>query len=109
MANDGNIYLTNGIMHMIGCTFSDNKATYGAVLFAINSLTTISDSLIFDNIADITGILLINGGDLRSYNISMLNNNASTEVIALTSCTGIFKGNTTLTNNIGSCTLCSSK
>ena len=87
---------------MTGCTFSGNRATYGAVLFAINSSTTISDSLILNNIADVTGILLINDGALRSHNTSMLNNIASVGIIALTSCTATFEGNTTLTNNLGS-------
>ena len=72
------------------------------MLYALNSLTTISETLITNNIANTAGIVLLNGGTLNSYETLVVNNKAITAVIALTSCVANFIGNTTLMNNIGS-------
>ena len=101
-ANDGSIYVVNGVMQINGCIFASNRADYGAVLLAINCSTTIFDTLVVNNTADVSGILLIYDGVLRSHGATVLNNIASTGVIALTSCTATFEGNTTLINNTGS-------
>ena len=56
----------------------------------------------YDNIADIAGVILIHGGTINSYETSLFNNTARTAVVGLTSCTATFSGNTTLIGNIGS-------
>ena len=87
---------------MIGCAFDSSRANYGAALFAIDCSTTILNTMIVNNTIYISGILLVNKGDFRSQNTSMVNNVASRGTIALTSCAAIFEGSTTLTNNEGS-------
>ena len=97
----GVIGVSSGVIHIDKCEFTGNRAQYGTVLYALNSLATISETLITTNIAETTGILLLYDGTLVSSETSVINNTATLAVITLTSCVATFVGNKTFHNNKG--------
>ena len=98
----GTIYAFGIVLCIKQCNFSGNSAQYGAVLFAIDSTTTMSEVNVTNNVAYGSGIILLNSGNLTSYDISIVGNRAGTAVVALGSCTAYFMGNTKYSNNEGS-------
>ena len=98
----GTIIVSSARLHVDRCGFTGNVGKYGAVLYAVQSSTKLSDVQITNNTASIAGVLLLYGGNITSNGLSLASNIASTAVVALTSCEASFFGNTTLTNNKGS-------
>ena len=98
----GTIYVNYAMLHVDRSEFTGNVAEYGAVLYAVESSTKLSDIQISNNTASIAGVILLYGGNITSNGLSLASNIASTAVVALTSCEASFIGNTTLTNNKGS-------
>ena len=98
----GTINVNYAMIHIDRCEFTGNTAEYGAVLYAVQTTTRLSDVQISNNTASIAGVLLLYGGNITSNGLSLASNIASTAVVALTSCEASFIGNTTLTNNKGS-------
>ena len=98
----GTIYVNYAMIHIDRCEFTGNTAEYGAILYAVQSTTRLSDIQISNNTAFIAGVILLYSGNITSNGLSLASNIASTAVVALTSCEASFVGNTTLTNNKGS-------
>ena len=96
------IYAFRNVLYIKQCDFSGNSAQYGAVLYADESSTTMSEVNVTNNVADVTGIILLNSGNLTSHDISIVGNRAGTAVVTLTSCMASFMGNTKYSNNEGS-------
>ena len=98
----GTICVEGIVLCIEQCDFSGNSAQYGAVLFAIDSSTTMSEVNVSNNVAYLAGIILVYIGNLTSHDISIVGNRAGSAVVALTSCTASFLGNTKYSNNEGS-------
>ena len=98
----GTIYVSGKVLHIEQCDFSGNSALFGAVLFAEDSSTTMSEVNVTNNVAYVAGIILVYIGNLTSHDISIVGNRAGSAVVALISCMASFSGKTKYSNNEGS-------
>ena len=98
----GTIYAFGNVLYIKQCNFSGNSGQYGAVLYADESSTTMSEVNVTNNVAYGVGIILVYSGNLTSHDISIVGNRAGSAVVTLGSCTASFMGNTKYSNNEGS-------